>query len=246
MSNSDLPVQLSDHVTKRSRKGKAGQIVVRALSGVQKSSAANLARKLENELSGGREDIIEKIEASGTQNQSIRKVAGILEAHPNLSLARAIAEAGADVALVLDTFAKGALALKKMETVLAVYREMPHLMRDLARHAIDQEEDCEVCLAAGKVQAVAKGTHLLKTCPRCKGSGKKLVASPHKAMAVKELLDISEMKPKKSGLALNVNQAVQVNAGGGGDLLARMSKAADEVLYHQGGQVVDAEVVEES
>ena len=247
VSNSDLPALFQDREIARSRKGKAGQIVVKSLSGVQRSNAAQLARRLEHDLSEGREDIIEKIQASGTQNQSLQRVAAILEARPDFSLARAIAEAGADVALVLDTFAKGALALKKMETVLGIYREMPHLMRDLARHAIDQEEDCEVCFGVGKVTAVAKGTHLTKQCPRCKGSGKKFVASPHKAMAVKELLEISEIKPKKTGLQLSVNQGVQVNAGtGGGDLLARMSKAADEVLYHQHQEVVEAEVVPSS
>jgi len=169
-----------------------------------------------------------------------------LESHPQFSLARAIAEAGADVALVLDTYAKGALALKKMETVLGIYKEMPHLMRDLARHAIDQEEDCDVCLSVGKVTAMAKGVNLTKTCPKCKGSGKSLASSEHKQFAMSKLLDISEIAPKKGGLALNVNQAVQVNAGGGGnDLLARMSKAADEVLYSRPPtDVVDGEVVE--
>lgn len=247
LQNSDLPVPLSDHVTKKSRKGKAGQIVVRALSGVQKSTAANLARKLENELSGGRDDIIEKLEASGSANQSIQRLAGILESQPQFSLARAIAEAGADVAVVLDTYTKGALALRKTEVVLNLYKEMPHMIRDLVRHAIDQEEDCGVCFGVGKVTAQAKGTHLTKTCPRCKGSGKSHVSSEHKEFAVRELLEVAELKPKKQGLAVNVNQGVQVNVpSGGGDLLARLSKAADEVLYHQAtpGEVVDAEVVD--
>lgn len=223
--------------------------MVRNLSGVQNSSAAQLARKLENEISPDREDLLEKLEASGTTNQAIRKVAGLLELRKDFSLARCVAEAGADVAGVLDAYTKGALALRKTETVLEIYRQMPHLVRDLARHAIDQEQDCEVCLGVGKVTAVAKGTSLTKSCPRCKGSGKTLSTSEHKAMAVKELLEISEIKPKKTGLALNVNQGVQVNVpGGGGDLLARMSKAADEVLYHQSpgatGGPIDAEVVE--
>lgn len=244
VKESELPALLQDSVIKRSRKGKAGQIVVRALSGVQNSGATALARKLENELSGGREDVLEKLQASGTSNPSIQKLVQIYESNQKFSLARAIAEAKADVAVVLDSYAKGALALKKMETVLSIYKEMPHIMRDLMRHAIDEEETCGVCFGAKVVAARAGAKKLSQTCPRCKGTGVSRSSSEHKEFAVQKVLEMSEMLPKKQGVAVNVNQAVQVNAGGNSDLLARMSKAADEVLYHR-PTVVDAEVVEE-
>lgn len=241
----ELPPPLQDKIVKKSRKGKVGQIVVRALSGVQNSGATQLARKLEHDLSTGREDIIEKLEASGTSNQSVQRVAQLLAGNPQFSLARAIAEAGADVAGVLDNYAKGALALKKMETVLEIYKHMPVLMRDLMRHAIDEEQDCGVCFGAGKVQSKAGANKLSIECPRCKGSGKAKVPSEHKEFAVGKVLEMSELLPKKGGPTVNVNQAVQVNAAGGSDILARMSKAADEVLYHRGGaEPVEAEVVE--
>jgi hypothetical protein len=243
----ELPVMLKDQVVARSRRGKAGQIVVRALSGVQKSSAAQLARRLEHDLSEGREDILEKLEASGTANQSVQKVAALLESHPQFSLARAVAEAGADVAIVLDSYAKGALALKKMETVLSIYKEMPHLMRDLLRHAIDEEVECGVCLGAGSVVSKAGARKLGQQCPRCKGTGKARTPSEHKAMAVQKVLEMSEMLPKKApGATVNVNQAVQVNAGGHSELLARMSKAADEVLYSRTNPILDAEVIDDN
>jgi phage FluMu protein Com len=173
------------------------------------------------------------------------KVAGILEANPQYGLARAVAEAGADIALVLEAYAKGARALNQMQTVLAIYKEMPNLMRDLMRHAIDEEEDCGICFGVGKVTAKANGTNLTKQCPRCKGSGKSRVASEHKHFAVQKVLEMSDLMPKKGGPLVNVNQAVQVNAAGGSDLLARMSKAADELLYGQAPKVIDAEVVED-
>jgi len=215
---------------------------------VQKSSASQLARRLEHELSGGREDIVEKLDASGTSNQAIQKVSALLETNPRFSLARAIAEAGADVAGVLDSYAKGAKALSQMSVVLNLYKEMPHLMRDLLRHAIDQEVSCGVCLGAGNVPARAGAKKLSQTCPRCKGSGEARESSEHKAMAVQKILEMSEMLPKRSGgPTVNVNQAVQVNAGSNSDLLARMSKAADEVLYSRpvspASVVVDAEVL---
>jgi hypothetical protein len=245
MKDEDLPVPLQDKVTHRSRKGKAGQIVVRALSGVQKSTASQLARRLEHDLSGGRDDIIEKLEASGTSNQAVQKVAALLESHPQFSLARAVAEAGADVAHVLDTYAKGALALKKMETVLGIYKEMPNLMRDLMRHAIDSEVTCEVCFGATQVVGKAGGKSLTQTCPRCKGSGKALSSSEHKEFAMTKLLGMSGLEPAKTGATVNVNQAVQVNAGANTELLARMSKAADEVLYGQRPLDVESRVIEE-
>lgn len=242
----DLPPFLRDDVVKRSRKGKAGQIVVRRLSGVQKSTATNLARKLENDLSEGREDIIEKLEASGTQNRAIQAVAAILATNPNFSLARAVAEAGADVVGVLDTYAKGALALKKMETVLGLYKEMPNLMRDIMRHAIDEESTCEVCFGVGKVTGRAGGKTLGTVCPRCRGTGKTRSSSEHKEFAVQKVLEMSEMLPKRGGPMVQVNQAVQVNAGGR-ELMDRLSRAADEILYTSTKQEVPSNpyVVEE-
>lgn len=251
ISEEDLPLQLRDTVAKKSRKGKAGQIVLRSLSGVQKSPAAQLARKLEHEIAGNREDVIEKLQASPTAGAGVRQVAALLESNPKFSLARAIVEAGADVAHVLDHYAKGALALKKLETVLTLYREMPNLMRDIMRHAVDSEGTCEICFGEGKVVPKANGKTLSKPCPRCAGSGKQHTSSPHKEFAANKMLELSGLAPKGSAPMVNVNQAVQVNAGGGSEVLARLSKAADELLYGgrpgggylNPGSVVDAEEV---
>ena len=243
ISGEDLPPQLRDTVIKKSRKGKAGQIALRQLSGVQKSPAATLARKLEHDLSGGREDLVEKLEASGG-NQSVRRVAELLQTNPQFSLARAIVEAGADVAQVLDHYAKGALALKKMETVLELYKEMPNLMRDIMRHAIDEEGTCNVCFGLGKVTGKAGGKTLNTSCPLCRGSGRTRTSSDHKEFAVQKVLEMSEMLPKRAPM-VNVNQAVQVNnSGGGSEVLARLSKAADEILYGRTSPAIDAEVVD--
>lgn len=232
MSEEELPGMLRDQIVKKSRKGKAGQIVVRNLSGVQKSPAAQLARKLEHDIAGSKEDVLEKLEASGSSNRAVQQVKLLLAQRPDFSLARAIAEAGADVAHVLDHYAKGALALKKMETVLGLYKEMPVLMRDILRHAIDKETTCEVCLGAGQVPYKAGANKLTQPCPRCAGSGKALQVSEHKEFAVQKVLEMSEMLPKRGGPLVNVNQAVQVNQGGAdSNVLARLSKAADEILY---------------
>jgi hypothetical protein len=228
----ELPPPLQDIEVARSKKGKAGQIVVRSISGVTRSPGATLARRLEHDFSSSREDLLEKLAASGNQSQTLGRLLQVLEENPEIGLARAIAVSKADVGAVLDWYAKGALALKKMETVLEIYKQVPHLMRDLAKHAIDSEVDCEVCFGVGKVTARSKGVQLLNPCPKCKGSGKRLEVSAHKEFAVGKLLEMSEMLPKRGGPMVNVNQAVQVNAAGAGsEVLAKLSKAADEILY---------------
>lgn len=238
---------MQDVEVARSRKGKSGQIVVRAISGVSDGPAAKLARKLEREFSPSRDDLLEKLQASGNKSQILERLCTILEARPDVGLARAIAESKADVGAVLEWYAKGALALKKMETVLEIYRQLPHLMRDLARHAIDAEVDCEVCLGQGKVVSRAGAGKLSQGCPRCKGTGKAFTSSEHKQFAVGKLLEMSDMMPKRGGPSVQVNQAVQVNAAQGGELLAKLSKAADEILYGTApsSTVVDAELAEE-
>jgi phage FluMu protein Com len=245
----ELPFPLQDVEVARSKKGKNGQIVVRALSGIVPGPATKLAQKLERDFSQSRDDLLEKLQASGNTSQTIQRLCAILEARPDVSLARAVAEAKADVGLVLEWYAKGALALKKMETVLEIYRQMPHLMRDLARHAIDAEVDCEVCLGQGKVVSRAGAGKLSQSCPRCKGTGKAFSSSEHKQFAVGKLLEMSDLMPKRGGPSVQVNQAVQVNAAQGGELLAKLSKAADEILYGAGtssSTPVDAELTEES
>lgn len=244
----DLPKPLQDVEVARSKKGKAGQIVVRAISGVTNSPATALARKLEHTFSPSREDLLEKLQASGNKSQTLERLLTLLQENPDMGLARATALAKADIGSVLDWYAKGALHLKKLEVVLKLYEDMPHLMRDLARHAIDKETDCEVCLGLGKVAAQAKGTHLTRPCPRCGGTGKGFLSSEHKEFAVGKLLEMSEMLPKKGGPSVQVNQAVQVNSGAGtGEILARLSKAADEILYSRpsaGADVIDVTPME--
>lgn len=249
IKDGELPIHLRDVEIARSRKGKAGQIVVHSLTGVQNTTGAQLARKIENEIAPSREDLIEKLQASGNPSKPLAKAIEILANEPNKSLARAIAEAGADVGVVLDSYAKGALALKKLETVIEIYKQLPHMMRDLARHAIDRETDCEVCLGTGLIQAKAGSPKLSKPCFKCAGSGKNYASSEHKEFAVGKLLEMGELLPKRGGPLVNVNQAVQVNnAGASSDILARLSKAADEIIYgkREGSSgVVDAELVEE-
>jgi hypothetical protein len=231
-----------DREIARSRKGKAGQIVVHSLGGIHKNAAARIAQRFEHELTNGREDILEKLEASGSPNQSIERLKDFLIGNPRWSFARAVAESKADLATAIDVYAKGAIALNKFQTVKMMYEEMPALLRDIMRHAIDQETDCQVCLGLGLVKARADAQKCTLKCPQCKGTGRRLTSSEHKQFAIQKALELARVLPERQPLVA-VQQNNQTILSGQEGLLEKMSRAADEVLYNRRSPVIEAEVI---
>jgi hypothetical protein len=231
-----------DQVVAKSRKGKAGQIVVHSLGGIHKNAAARTAQTFEKELTNGREDIIEKIEASGTPNQALQLCKDLMVANPRWSFTRAVAESKSDLAGAIDAYAKGAIALNKLAAVKTMYEELPTLLRDIMRHAIDQNEDCATCFGVGMVKGRPNAKKLTLKCPTCKGTGQTLVSSEHKRWAAQKALEMSQVLPEKQPLvAVQQNQTNVI--GGEGGLLEKMSQTADKILYDR-ADVVDAEAVE--
>jgi hypothetical protein len=253
LTDSLLPVPLRDTEIARSRKGKLGAIKVREYSGVVTNGASRLVRKFESDLTTGRDDILEKLEANTENPQSIVRLIEIMKERPKVSFARAIAEAKADAAVALDAYAKGAIALQKVETLINLYKEMPALFRDLMRHAIDREETCEICLGVGQVQPRAGANKLSKPCPRCSGSGRVVTSSKHKEFAMQKALEMSQLLPEKKPLVQVSQQQMNMTVSAEGGLLEKMSKVADEILYNNrsgatrasgGSPVIDVEAVE--
>jgi hypothetical protein len=255
LQETDLPAGLKDQEIARSRKGKMGQIVVREFSGVTKNATSRLVKKFEKDLTEGRDDIIQKLEAVETRlPDNGREVLNLLRQKRSISLARAIAEAGADASTVLDAYAKGAMAIGKMETMVNLYKAMPSIFRDLMRHAIDKQEKCDLCLGVGKVQARAKSNKLGPPCPRCDGSGLVVTSSDHKEFAMQKALDMAQILPQKGPLVAVQQNQQNIQAGGADSgLLEKMSKAADELLYGRTtvadshpleGEVIDVEAKE--
>ena len=233
-----------DTVVAKSRKGKAGQIVVHSLGGIHKNAAARTAQKFEHELTEGRDDIIEKIEASGTANQAVQQCKDLLVANPRWSFARAVAESKSDLAGTIDAYAKGALALNKLAAVKTMYEHLPTLLRDIMRHAIDQKEDCATCFGFGMVKSRPNSKKLNLKCPSCKGSGDTLVSSEHKKWAATKALEMSQVLPEKGPLVQVQQNQQTVNVGGGGGILEKMSQTADKILYDR-PDIVDAEEVKD-
>jgi chorismate mutase len=240
---SQLPQMFVNHEIARSRKGKGGQIVVHSLDGIYKNAASRTASKFENELTEGRDDIIEKLDAAGNLNQSLERLRDTLVAEPRWSFARAVAESKADLAGAIDAYAKGAIALNKLATVVEMYKAMPSLLRDLMRHAIDQEIDCATCFGIGLVKTRPDATKLSLKCPSCRGTGKSLVSSEHKRFAMNKAIEMAQVLPERQPL-VQVQQNTQVNNMGSQEgLLEKMSKTADEILYRRTAPVIEAEVV---
>lgn len=241
---SQLPEMFVDKEIARSRKGKAGQIVVHSLGGIHKNAAARTAQRFEHDLTQGREDIIEKLEAAGPISGPVERLRDLMVANPRWSFARSVAEAKADLAGAIDAYAKGAIALNKLATVVEMYKEMPNLLRDLMRHAIDQEVDCPTCFGLGVVKGRADATKLTLRCPSCRGTGKSFQVSVHKQFAMEKALQLARVMPERQPLvAVQQNTVVQTSESAG--LLEKMSKTADEILYGR-SQVVDAEVVKDA
>lgn len=239
-----IPDMFVDKEVARSRKGKAGQIVVHSLGGIHKNAAARTAQKFEHELTSGREDIIEKLDAAGNLTQGLERLRDYLAANPRWSFARAVAESKADLAGAIDAYARGAIALNKLATVVEMYKAMPALLRDIMRHAIDQEVDCPTCFGLGLVKSRPDAKQLTLKCPSCRGTGKQLTSSDHKVFAIQKALELARVLPEKQPLVA-VQQNTQVNVSGEAGLLEKMSMAADKVLYGK-PEVIEAEVIKES
>jgi chorismate mutase len=239
-----IPDMFVDHEIARSRKGKAGQIVVHSLGGIHKNAAARTAQRFEHDLTTGREDIIQKLEAAGPCPQNIERLRDFLVANPRWSFARAVAESKADLAGAIDVYARGALALNKLTVVTELYKAMPTLMRDIMRHAIDHEEDCGTCFGLGLVKQRADSDKLKLRCPACRGTGKRLVSSEHKVFALQKALELARILPEK-GPMVAVQQNNQTVISGEGGLLEKMSKTADEILYNRYSPVIDVEVMKD-
>lgn len=244
----ELPADLRNTVIKKSKKDALGQIEVRKFTGVVRSKTAKVVRKFETELTGGRDDLIEKLEAAEGGGELTKAQFGILDQlrkRPTISLERAIVNAGASPLAVMDGYAKGCVVLSKMQALIVAHQGLPAVVRDLFRHAIDGTSICDVCVGAGKVPTRAGSSTLGPECPRCRGIGK-VYASPSdlKEFAVQKILEVTKMT-EKAGQNINIQTNVGVKVGGGGSVLDKLSTMTDEILYGKKPDVIEAEKVEE-
>lgn len=244
----ELPRELRNVVVKRSKKDALGSLSLQRYTGVTRNKAAKVIRKFERELTGGKDDIIEKMEALEGKGELTKEQFSVLDQlkkKPNITLERAIVEAGARPLSVMDAYARGCVALSKMQALIVAHQGLPAVVRDLFRHAIDGTSICDVCVGAGAVPLRPGAEKLTQSCPRCLGKGA-VFASPSelKEFAVQKILEVTKMT-EKNGPTVNVQTNVGVKVNGSGSVLEKMSLLADEVLYGKRETPIDAEIIGE-
>jgi hypothetical protein len=223
-----------------------GAITIREQSGPDNNAAYRTAKEFEARA-GGKEGVAEKIEALGDQAPAdMRQLArAIRAAEPRKALSTILAEQKTSLLKAMRTYQKGCVELAQLEAAIEMHRNLPAVVKDISRHALDQPGVCPQCLGTGTLRAQSNHSKETRTCMACDGTGGALVSSPHKEWAAKAVLNATGIERKAPGSQVNV--AVGVNVDGGKSYSERVIDMADRVLHSQeepARDVVDAEVVE--
>lgn len=243
----DLPPELRDTVVKRSKRGPIGQIVLRNMSGLVTNSALKTVRTFEDNV-GGKDEIVEKLSAvEDTLTAEQKNLLVLLKSSTPKGLARLMAETGVEPVSIMNAYAKGCVVLGKVQAAIEAHRNLPALIKDLYRHALDKETVCKVCVGLKEVPFMAGAPHSKKVpCPQCEGTGVSLVSSKHKEFAHRQILEVTKLVNEK-GPMVSVTQQVAVTTGKQSGFFEKMLDAADGIAFpDQKQRVVDAEVVEAS
>jgi hypothetical protein len=237
-----IPPFLRNDILHTTKKDPLGRIQVKRMTGTVGGPATQIVRKFEDMLSDhtgentrARENLEEKLLAVEDKlGEDEHRLIDLLRGgRKNKSLSTVFAEAGVRPSRILKLYAEGAIALGKVHSAIEVSRNQPMVVKDLLRHALDQERVCNTCLGTKLVKRNVNSKEENETCPACRGSGTRLVSSKHKPYAMEKVLQIGKLvdAPKK-GTEVNVNQQVgiAVNTRGGG-FMERILKTSDEVLY---------------
>lgn len=242
VTEKNIPEQYQDKQIARSKPAAGlGSIVVNNLSGLQPSKAVRAVRAFENNLTGGREDLIEKLEAvEGDLGEKQQQLLALLRNPKNnrKSLAYLIAQVGDNPIQIMKSYAKGCKAVADVEAMVHAARNTPPLVKDIFRHAIDQQSVCMTCVGSGNVPVASNKVNETTVCPACDGSGHSIRSSEHKEWAAKLALELAGHKSKEP--LVQVNQQFNTNVQGG--LLERMANLSDRILYDR---PVEAEILKE-
>lgn len=219
----------------RSKRDALGAITVRSISGLDNNAAARTAKEFEQKA-GGRDQVAEKLEALGDQLPGgLKGLAKAIRSAPKRdSLAKIIARERASLVQTMKWYAKGCIELSQIDAAIETHQNMPAIVRDMVRHALDQPGICQQCSGTGALREKSTDRKAKLKCEMCDGTGKTLVSSAHKEWTTKALLRTSGLEPQQGGT--NVNVAVGVSMAGGKAYGERVIDLADRVLHGQEGR----------
>ena len=247
VSETQVPAQFRDLPVMRSRKGPAGAIVVRRMSGVVDNSASRLLKRFESNV-GGVDDIAEKLGAIPERLNAQEKVLlDLMKAKPSVrkSLSRMVAEAQAEPTQLMKKYAEGCIELGKVEAAIEAHRNLPALVKNLYKTALQEFGVCGACGGTGALHRKSSDHKESIPCSFCKATGME-GPSKMKEFATRQLLEITKQVRGEGGVTTNVAVGVKVGSDGTGvSIFEKMMKASDEVLFRRApaAEVVEAEVV---
>ena len=245
VTSRDLPPALQDKVVKKSRKDALGQVKVRRFGGIVDNMASRTLRTFEANV-GGKDDVIEKLEAVEEDlSREQKTLLDLLRTNTTRSsLARLCADAKVPPMAVMRLYARGAVELGKVEAAVEAHRNLPSLIKDLYKHALDRTNVCKYC---GGTKFLRKHNNSKKEdvpCSYCEGTGEHIIISKHKEFAAAKLLEATKMIGEKGpGISITQQVGVKVNGSGGASFAERILASSDEVLFAKKPTIVDAEVV---
>lgn len=235
----EIPNPLKNTILAKSKKGPLGSLTLTKYEGMVTNKPYKAVMEMEKRI-GGRDALEEGLTAvEGELSKDVKKVLELLRTNKTHSIARCIAESGAEITKVFDAFGRGMIYLNKLEAVIKAAQGAPGVIRDLLAHAIDREDICKNCVGSGYVPwNSSTGLRPKKPCKMCRGTGKLVTISNHKEFAAKTVLEAAQLLNTGKGTTVNVNQQVGIKLGQGPTFMERMVRASDKLLY---GEVVDVQ-----
>ena len=248
-SEDELPGDLQDKLLGATPEGPLGKIEVRSMTGIHNRGTAARAfgQFLDNLRVTGqaaqKTEVAEKLEACGKLPEPVERFArGLRTSGAREPMLRLMAEVGTEPVTVMRYYAEGCAKLGKLEAGILAHPDLPILIKDIFRHALDHSAVCEFCVGLGKVKP-SKSTHKdSAVCPICQGSGITHRSSKLKKFAVEKILEITKMV-EGPGMKVNVNQQVGVNVAPS-SFAERMYETSEKILYARTEAPVDAEIVQ--
>jgi hypothetical protein len=229
VKNEDMPPKYKDSVVAQTPQSNIGAITVTKMGGVKDTATARVLRKLE--LKTGREALIDAFAATENLSPAATRLRDLLGRDKRASLAFLTAKTGTSPSEVLGIYARGMAQLKKNEALIETYSQLPDLVRDMMKHALDSEGMCAKCDGTGQLQrkkSLSKEMVPVR-CARCGGTGRYLYSSEHKEWATKATLEITKMLGEKVDKSVNVNVGVAVQPQGG-SFAQKVLDVSDEIL----------------